>query len=152
MDAKKLIKTVLTTNNMLSHNGMHTDLIGLVFEYTGNTWEPCEKEQPNSPFIYKLTNWTPDHGRGNDWHGQHYCDVCKSFFGDKTAVKMQNHFNSKYHTKKLKKYKPTDNASQDALDRFNKMYPYWNMQSVEATPVSYELKKVVESKFVYEDK
>ena len=151
MDTKKVTKTILTANNMLSHNGMHADLVGLVFEYTGNIWEPCDKVKHNK-CIYKCTNWTPDHGRGNSWHGQYYCDVCKTFCSTNSEQRMENHFNSKQHTKKLKKYRRTCNPSQAALDAFNHSYPRWNMQSVVATPVSYEVKKVIESKFVYKNK
>ena len=148
MESKQVTKTILTTSSMLSHNDMHDDLIGLVFDFVGNIWESCD-EVDHHKCLYKLTNFQPSAPR---WEDRHYCDVCQETFRCLTDTTMQNHFNTKKHRNKLKRCKTssdTDEVKRRVLKMFTKRYPRWRFTDVVLTPLNYQLKKVVHSEYVY---
>ena len=107
MNSRTITKTILTTNQALSSNwDVPDDVINLLFEFTGNIWEPVDEIDHNN-YLYKINIIKCDRQLTTDiYHNNYYCDVCQHIMARKILV--DTHINSKNHLKNLQKYKNND--------------------------------------------
>lgn len=150
MNSRKITKTILTTNQGLIQNNIPDDIIGLIFDFTGNIWEHVDSVDHNK-YIFFISNIQYKYKQKYpaDLENAYFCNVCKSSFQSKKII--GNHINSKLHKNNLKRYKKEtlEEVKEYIENDINDSHWYSNICGFEIEPVEYEVEVVCNTKYKF---
>ena len=149
MNSKTITKTIITTNQALTTNwDVPDDLINLLFEFTGNIWEPVDSVDHNK-YLYKINIIkATDPWVQSIYHNDYYCDVCRHTMSKKKLV--DTHINSEKHINKLKKYK--NKSLQEVHARVKFKWRGDRIQEYEVVPINYDMNVLLDKKYEMTEK